>query len=210
MTALYITLIILAVIMLLLIIPADCVIDISYNDKMDGGIFIKYAFVRLKIFPTEKEKEEIEEDVKEGEKDAKEDARKGEKKIKDILRLVKAVYEELRHDIFDLIAHLFCKTIRIKELNISSRFGIGDPMYTGIAIGGANTIVYNVISTVDRHMQLDKWNVSLNADFDNLCVSAGVYCKIRTRGIYILKLGMMAAILLLKIMKISRRIKSNG
>ena len=65
MIALYITLIILAVIMFLLIIPADCVIDISYNDKVDGGILIKYAFLKFKIFPTEKEKEEVEEDVKE-------------------------------------------------------------------------------------------------------------------------------------------------
>ena len=206
MTALYIILIIAAVIALIIFIPVDAVFSMSCSDKnADGCIFIKYAFVRLKLFPTEREKEEIEADVKTEEKEVE----RGEKNIRALLKLAKAVYSELRHDIFALISHTFCRTIRIKEINISSHFGTGDPMYTGMAIGAANAAAYNLIAAADRNMRLDNWNVSIDADFDKACLDAGVYCKIRTRIAYVIKLGIMAAILLLKIKKISRRINNN-
>ncbi|MBQ8300885.1 MAG: DUF2953 domain-containing protein [Clostridia bacterium] len=83
-------------------------------------------------------------------------------------------------------------------------------MYTGIVTGTVNAAVYNAVSLIDRKMKLDKWNVSLDSDFDNACLSAGLYCKIRTRIAYVLKIGLMAAIILLKILRINRRIKKNG
>lgn len=209
MTALYITLIILAVLMLILLIPIDCVIDFSYNDGENRGyIVIKYFFVKFKILPTEKEFEKAAEETDEEAK--KEVPPKDKKDIAGLVKFGKTVYTELKNDIFNLINHFFRHTIRIKELNISSNFGTGDPMYTGIISGAVNAVVYNTVSLIDRHMQLDKWNVALNADFDNACIAAGVYCKLRTRCLYVIKIGIMAAVLLFKIQKINRRIKKNG
>ena len=52
MTALYIILAVVAVIMLLLLIPADCILEFSYNNKENNGsVIIKYAFLKFKIFP---------------------------------------------------------------------------------------------------------------------------------------------------------------
>ena len=207
MAAGYIVLIAAAVIAIIIFIPVDAVISVTCSDKnADGCIFIRYAFVKVKLFPTKKEKEKIKEDVKTEEKEAE----KSEKNVKAILKLAKTVYKELKRDILNLLSHALSKTVRIKELNISSRFGTGDPMYTGIAYGTANAVVYNLIAAAERNMQLDKWNVSIDADFDKACLDAGVYCKIRTRVASVIKLGIMAAILLLKIKKISRRINSNG
>ena len=205
MIALYIILIILAVIMLIMFIPVDCVIDISYNDDENrGNIIVRYAFLKIKILPSEP-KEEKEEPTEEAEEKPKK-----EKDIKATINLVKTVYTELKDEIFKVIGHFFKRTIRIKELNISSKFGTGDPMYTGIVTGTVNAAVYNAVSLIDRKMKLDKWNVSLDSDFDNACLSAGLYCKIRTRIAYVLKIGLMAAIILLKILRINRRIKKNG
>lgn len=51
MTALYIILAVVAVIMLLLLIPADCILEFSYNNKENNGsVIIKYAFLKFKIF----------------------------------------------------------------------------------------------------------------------------------------------------------------
>jgi len=206
MIALYIILIILAVIMLIMFIPVDCVIDISYNDDENrGNIIVKYAFVKIKILPSEPKEENDEEPTEEAE-----EKRKKERDIKATINLVKTVYTELKDEIFGLIGHFFKRTIRIKELNISAKFGTGDPMYTGIVTGTVNATVYNAVSLIDRKMKLDKWNVSLDSDFDNACLGAGLYCKIRTRIAYVLKLGLMAAIILLKILRINRRIKKNG
>lgn len=201
MIAIYIILIILAVIMLMMFIPVDCVIDISYNDDENrGNIIVKYAFLKIKIFPSEpkEEKEEAAEETKK------------ERNIKATVSLVKTVYAELKDEIFGLVRHFFSRTVRVKELNISSKFGTGNPMYTGIVTGTVNAAVYNAVSLIDRKMKLDKWNVSLDSDFDNACLSAGFYCRIRTRLAYVLNLGMRAVILLLKIRRINGRVKENG
>ena len=205
MTALYIVLIVLAVIMLIFLIPADFIIEFSYNNEGNkGSVIVKYLFLKFKILPAE-------EKVKKEEKEMEEEEPSGkEKNTRGLINLVREVYRELKQDIFRVAGHFFRRTIRIKELNISARFGTGDPMYTGIATGAVNAAVYNSVSFIDRHMTLDNWNVSLDADFDNACFAAGIYMKIRTRILYALKLGMMAAVLLLKIQRINRRIKKNG
>lgn len=209
MTALYVILIILAVIMIIIYIPVDCAIDVSCNNTGNrGSITVRYAFLKIRIFPTEKK---IEKAAEETEKDAeKEIPPKDKKDVVGVIRFAKTVYDELRADIINILKQFFKHTLRIKELNISSKFGLGNPMYTGIAYGNACSAVYGAVSLVDRHMTLDKWNVSLDADFDNACLSAGLYCKIRTRIAFALKLGIMAAILLLRIYLINRRIKKNG
>ena len=61
MTALYIILAVVAVIMLLLLIPADCILEFSYNNKENNGsVIIKYAFLKFKIFSNDKVEEEVE------------------------------------------------------------------------------------------------------------------------------------------------------
>ena len=73
MTALYIILAVVAVIMLLLLIPADCILEFSYNNKENNGsVIIKYAFLKFKIFPNDKVEEEVENE--EGEEEASQQA----------------------------------------------------------------------------------------------------------------------------------------
>ncbi|MCC8168933.1 MAG: DUF2953 domain-containing protein [Oscillospiraceae bacterium] len=209
MTALYIALIVIAVIMILLIIPADCVIDVSYrNGENQNSVIIKYAFLKFRVIPAVKDEEKTEE-KEEKKKDNKDKQDKKGNNIFGLIKTFKTIFAEIKQDISKLLKYMISRGVRIKELNISSKFGMGDPMYTGMATGAANALVYNAVSWADNNMRLDKWNVSLEPDFDNAVLAAGVYCKIRTNCIYILKIGVMAAFLLLKILKINRRIKED-
>lgn len=208
MTALYIILAVVAVIMILLLIPADCILEFSYNNKENNGaIIIKYAFLKFKIFPNEKVEEEVE---KEEETTDDEEEKKEKTDTLGIITLIKEVYKQLKKDILNLLDYIICHAIKIKELNISSKFGMGNPMYTGIATGTVNAVVYNIIGWMDRRMKLDKWNVSLDSDFDNACLDMGVYCRIRTSCLYVLTIGLKAVKVILKIQKVNRRIKENG
>ncbi len=199
MMAVYIILIIIAVIMLLMLLPADLVIHISYNDsKIRNAINIRYAFFKFKIYPPDKGDKKIEKEDKNVNKDIP------------VMKLIKAIYKELKEDIKRLGVYIIKRAVRIKELNISAKFGVGEPMYTGILSGTVNAVVYNAVAFLDRHMTLDKWNVSLDADFDNACLDAGVYIKIRTRILYAVRLGIMAVPVLRKLKKINGRIKQDG
>lgn len=199
MIAVYIILIIIAVIMLLMLISADLIICISYNNsKMMNDINIRYAFLKFKISPSD------------GKKSAEKKEDKPDSNDMPVMKLIKSVYTELKDDIKKLGGYIIKRAVRIKELNISAKFGVGDPMYTGILSGTVNAAVYNAVAFLDRHMTLDKWNVLLDADFDNVCLDAGVYIKIRTRILYAVRLGIMAIPVLRKLKKINRRIKEDG
>ena len=176
MTALYIILAVVAVIMLLLLIPADCILEFSYNNKENNGsVIIKYAFLKFKIFPNDKVEEEVENE--------EETTDKGEKKEKSdilgIITLIKEVYKQLKKDILN-------------------------------ATGAVNAGVYNAVGWIDRRMKLEKWDVSLDADFNNACLDMGIYCKLRTNCLYVLTIGFKTVKVVLKIQKINRRIKENG
>lgn len=208
MTALYIILAVVAVIMLLLLIPADCILEFSYNNKENNGsIIIKYAFLKFRIFPNDKVEKEVE---TEEETTEKEEEEKEKSDTLGIITLIKEVYKQLKKDILNLLDYIICHAIKIKELNISSKFGTGNPMYTGIATGTVNAGVYNIVGWIDRRMKLEKWNVSLDADFNNACLDMGVYCKLRTSCLYVLTIGLKTVKVVLKIQKINRRIKENG
>lgn len=61
-----------AVIMLLLLIPADCILEFSYNNKENNGsVIIKYAFLKFKIFPNDKVEEEVENEEETTDKEEK-------------------------------------------------------------------------------------------------------------------------------------------
>ena len=198
MTALYIILAVVAVIMLLLLIPADCILEFSYNNKENNGsVIIKYAFLKFKIFPNDKVEEEVENEEETTDKEEKQE----KSDILGIITLIKEVYKQLKKDILNLLDYIICHAIKIKELNVSSKFGMGNPMYAG---------VYNIVGWIDRRKKLEKWDVSLDADFNNACLDMDIYCKLRTNCLYVLTIGFKTVKVVLKIQKINRRIKENG
>lgn len=205
MAALYIIIAVIAVIAAFVFINIDVYFDIAYNSGVNRGrIYIKYGFIRFNILPQrskheKKQEEEQEELTKESKKDTEH-----------IIKFAKAVYREEKEDILKILEKLLKKAIRIKELNISSEFGTGDPMYTGIATGMVNAAVYSGISYIDRNMKIDSWNVSLTPNFDDAVIKAGIFTKIRTNIFNLISIIWKAVFLILKIEKINRRISENG
>lgn len=197
MIGLYIALIVLALIGLILLLPITAVISFALNSD-DNEITVKYLFFKLKLYPYEgkTEKEERESDEE-----------KSEKNAKDYVGAVRLSWSEIRWGISKLLGYILKNAIIVKELNISARFGLGNPMNTGLACGAVNAFVYNIIGLLDRHARLKKWNVSLEPDFDEACLEAGVYCRLRTRIAHIFPLG---AIFLRAFLKVKKKIKKEN
>ncbi|MBQ2669637.1 MAG: DUF2953 domain-containing protein [Clostridia bacterium] len=212
MTALYIILIIVAVIALIIFIPIDISFAISYIEKnTDIKLTVSYFPIYLTILQAKKKEEKPEDDKKEKKpKKEKEKKEKEKQPLSKTIEFAKAVLEETLDDILGLIRHFFAKTLRVRQFLISAKIGTGDPMYTGIAYGAANAFIYELLGFIDHHTKLDKWNVQLDTDFDSFVIDADTSVIVRTRIAYILKLGFMAALILIKILKINRRIKKNG
>lgn len=208
MTAFYIILSVAAVIALIVFIPVDVAFSVSYTEKKAGvRLVLKYFPVKIKILPSEKkEKKEKKEDKPEKEKKKK----TNKQPLSQTLDFAKAVFEETRHDIAELIRHLFRRTLMVKKFYVKAVIGMDNPMITGISYGAANAFIYGLLGLIENHSVLGKWNVELGTDFESGATDAQADIVIRTRIAYIISFGFKAALIILKILKINRRIKKNG
>lgn len=210
MTALYVLLIVAAVIALIIFIPVDVVFSVSYLEKKsDIRLTLKYFPVRIKILPQDK-KDGEEKKKPDKPKEKKEKKEKEKKPLSKKIELARTVFDETKQDIVNLIHHLFMHTLMVKKFYITAKIGTGNPMFTGIAYGGANAFIYGLLAFIDHHTKLDKWNVELDTDFDSFVIDAKADLIVRTRIAYVISLGFKAALLLLKILRINRRINKNG
>lgn len=173
MAAVYILLIILSLLALLLLIPMRILIRVNMDEQ---EIIFKYAFLSLKIFPREEKKMPPEEKTSEDEQ------KSGNKS--GMWGFVKEAREDIVQFLTKLITYLVKHGIRIRELNISAKFGVGDPAYTGLACGAAYTAVYNVIGFLKRNARLENYEIHLDPNFDDACFSGGVYTKLQTRAVH--------------------------
>lgn len=209
MTALYIILSVAAVIALIVFIPIDVAFSVSYTEKKTGvKLVLKYFPLRIKILPSEKKDKPEKKEDKPKKKKKKDGAQK--QPLSKTFELAKAVFDEMRHDIANLIDHLFRRTLMVKNFYISAVIGMSDPMITGISYGAANTFIYGLLGFIENHSKLGKWNVELGTDFESGATDAQADIVIRTRIAYIISFVFKAALIILKILKINRRIKKNG
>lgn len=213
MTAVYIVLIIAAVIALIIFIPIDAAFSVSYAEKnADVRLTVKYFPIKLSILPAKvkKDAEKAADDAEKGAEKEKKDIEKSKRPLSQTIELAREVIEVTWDDIKKLIRDLFARTLAVKKFYVSAKIGTGDAMYTGIAYGAANAFIYGLLGFIDNHTRLDDWSVDINADYDGFVIEGGADITVRTRIASILVIGFKAAIILLKILKINRRLKNNG
>lgn len=200
-TAVYIIMIIAAVIMFLSLLPIHVVFDFSYASD-NNTIYVKFLFVHIKLYPKqqkldkEEEKEEKQINKKTFETDKK-------------LKKVKYIYDKLKKDLFKLLNYIFKKAVSIKELNISTVIGTGDPMYTGILYGTVNAAVYGALGIADSKMKIKKYHVDIRSDFDNPRFDAGVYAVTSIQIMYLYYILVKILIILRKLKKTLKEVNEN-
>jgi hypothetical protein len=179
------------------LLPAKLTVSFAINDK-DNKITLRYAFLKLQLYPTEK-------------KEKKEDKPKAEKKkerknIFEIIGILWDLKEEIKKGISKILYYIIRHAMTVNELNISAELGMDDAMKTAMIIGWSNAIVYNAIGLLDRFSKLKKWNVSIQPNFEKKIANVGIYCIISTNIAHVIVLG----IIVLKVyLNISKRMKNH-
>ncbi len=210
MTAVYIVLIIAAVIALIIFIPIDAAFSVSYAEKnADVCLTVKYFPIKLNILPA-KVKKDIKKDAEKDAEKEKKDIEKSKRPLSQTIELAREVIDVTWDDIKKLIRDLFARTLAVKKFYVSAKIGTGDAMYTGIAYGAANAFIYGLLGFIENHTRLYDWRVDINANYDGFVIEGGADITVRTRISSVLVIGFKAAVILLKILKINRRLKNNG
>jgi len=139
------TLIIIGVILLILLFLyfiADIQTNaIYYGDSVKVIIYIYKLKVFSKKFPIKK-KEKLEEP------DDNEGIFKKIAKIKE--------YIEKHHEDFKIIARLANRTIKVRTYNVLMDVGVGNSVFTGIAVGGINAIFTGIRAIIDEHITVEE------------------------------------------------------
>lgn len=197
----YILLIILAVLALILFIPVRVLVTANLSEQ---EIKLSYAFLKLKIYPKPKKTENKHEKSKETTPDKK------DFNLKLILKLIKESKSVITSFLNDFVSYLIKNGIRVRELNISGKFGTGDPAYTGILCGGVYASVYNIIARLENGTGLKKHEVNLNPDFDTACFEFGMYTELVTRLWHFLVLMIIALKYGIKFMLIYKKVRKEN
>ena len=200
MIALYIILIILAILLILSLLPARCIFLINSNGS---SIDIKYAFFKFHLYPSSKTGRGV---VKDEEKKTSKDTKKTSDDKKNQFDILKSMLGDIIKYAKKIIKYIFHNAITIEKLNISAHIGTGDPADTGIICGSAYASVYGALGFLSKHTKLKEHSVDVFPDFDNTVLSGGLYAILRTRIAHILILLTMVLKLTGKYKTISRRI----
>ena len=201
MTAVYIIMMIAAVVMLLPIIPINIIADFSYKSE-NNTLYVKFLFFKLKLYP------KISEVGEKLEKDYEEHPEETDKKAADILSMLKSskkLYAKLKNNIKKLLDYVFEHAITIKHVNISAVIGTGDAMYTGISTGAANAAVYGALGASSAKMKIKKYHVDIKPEFDRAYLAAGIYAMVYTRIFYVFGI----AVRLIRLYMIYRKINKS-
>ena len=155
-----------------------------------GSIYIQYLFIKIRIYPQKKKTD------KEGGEKPQKELSEYQLGIKKILRL----FEEIKDDIIKILYYASERLIRIENLNFNFKFGLDDPMDTGILTGAVNGAVYTVLGVVHNHSYIENCDINITPDFDNVCHFLKINCIIRMRNVHI-------TVILIKIIKILIKLK---
>ena len=114
---------------------------IYYGDNIKLIIYIYKLKVFSKKIPIKKDKKE------EKEKD-------NESIFKKIANIKE--YLEKHHEDFQIIARLANRTITVKTYNVLMDVGVGNSVFTGIAVGGINAIFTGIRAIIDEHITVEE------------------------------------------------------
>lgn len=190
MIAVYILLILLAVILILSFVKINVTADFAYKSEKNE-LYIKFLFIKARLYPRVKTEKSS------GGNESEEAG--GRTDISGKISGAKKMYTALKKDIFKLLNYTFEKALAISELNISAKIGTGEPMYTGIVYGTVNAAVFGFLGAADRKMKIKKQHTDIKADFDNAVFSAGIYAVVYTRAVHLYYLAARALIMYIKL-----------
>lgn len=192
MLALYIIGAIVLILVILSLVKINAHFTLAFENKFEGfELEIQYLFFKKVIFPKEsKQSADNSETVEEPKKNGRISA-----------KTLFFTARKLKRDIAKVLNFLVLKTVKVEKFTLETRIGTSDPMYTGIAVGAANGIVYNSLALLDRHKLLKSFSVAINPDWNSEIVKGGLYVKIYTNIFTLLRLGCIVLWVVLKALR---------
>lgn len=165
----------------------------------DFSVWIKYLFIKKCIFKPNDKKDKNNK-KSEIENVSKKKPSFGEYKEK--IKSVRKIFEIVKGDVRNILVYCTEKLIRISDFDLNIKFGLDDPMETGIINGILYGVVYDILGTVHNYSRIEKCTVGIEPDFNNVCFALRFDCILKMKNAYI-------TVMIFKILCLLRKIKSS-
>ena len=211
MKAIYILVIIIFIFFVLLICP----IVLSVKQKDDLTVYVRYIFVRIRLYPQKEKPEKQEKEKKAKAKKEKEKPEKKQKKpnvikekfekdgLSEFLDTVKYAVNRVKKIPVFIKKHLIFSKLFVK-VSVSDE----DAATAAINYGRACSVIYPAYSFVAGNFRCGKTSVSVIADFDKKESSAEADIKVKIKLIFIIIAAFMALFAGIDILKAFSKIKN--
>ncbi len=197
------TIIIVAILVVILLIPINLRVFIKFEDKVLGNsLILKYGFITLMNTDKKKPKEKPHKETKEATAESK--------PKKDKKPLIKKLWQRrtyVKKLIISVVGYITKHLIKIKKLRIKGELGLSDAAATGVVYGTSSAFMYNLIGAVDKVIKVEGIDIDYKPDFNNEVIFIEFESIIRTNIYHILALGIIA---LVRVIPIIRKEKNNG
>lgn len=110
------------------------------------------------------------------------------------------IFKETKSDLAEILKYCADKAISFKKLGISLKFGLNDPMETGLANGILYGIVYEILGFVHNLAHIENCVVNINPNFDEACFSAEFDCILKLKNVHI-------TVIIVKLVRLYKKIK---
>jgi len=157
----------------------------------EAEIYIKYLFIKKKLNSKEKKKKETTSEEK--------DFLYYKKKIDEGTQIFKII----KPDILKILKYCRDRLIVIDKLDFNFRFGLEEPMYTGVLNGTLYAFVYNILALIHHNMKIKKSRINIVPDFDNVCHNVRFNCILSLKNVHII-------VIIIKILKVFKKINKEG
>lgn len=117
------------------------------------------------------------------------------------IRGVLKIFGEIKEELFEILAYISQKAVRIKLLRVGIAYGTGDCASTGILYGIISGAVYGISGALSAKTELEKADIEIEPDFYTAKINAEVRCIVKIRNAHII----IAAI---KLLRLAKRIKN--
>lgn len=176
-----------AILAAVLLVPIWLEFCAGYPGERRAEAYVRIAFLKFDLLEKKDKKNPTEEKKNTSE----------EIKIRGALKL----FGEIKEELFEILAYISQKAVRIKLLRVGIAYGTGDCASTGILYGIISGAVYGVSGALSAKTELEKADIEIEPDFYTAKINAEMRCIVKIRNAHII----IAAI---KLLRLAKRIKN--
>lgn len=189
--------VVLLAVLLILLVPVHTVVTFRKNPSGRGlEIDVKIAFVKFKIYPSDKDGQKH----SNKKKIIKEQPKQSKKSVFESISSGIELYKLIKGEVGEILDYTSRKAVRFELIRFNLRYGVGDAAKTGILYGVISGILYGMLANISNRTTVDETDISIVSEFSAAVLETDGKCIVKLQNVHII-------VIAVKLFKLYRTVK---